>query len=97
MVSTTLGVADDDVLRTDIFQHVGGNFTGECAGQVHVYVLSAQSNAAAGQCVFRLVQVHHRRCDSDATTVNAAQLIAQSGDQFVNHVSAAVKLPVTHN
>ncbi|MNP74755.1 hypothetical protein D3C76_1716820 [compost metagenome] len=97
MVSAAFGVADDDVLRAYIFQHVSGNFAGECTGQVHVYVLSAQSNAAAGQCVFRLVQVHHRRCDSDATTVNAAQLIAQSGDQFVNHVSAAVKLPVTHN
>ncbi|BFO12603.1 hypothetical protein GGER_51130 [Serratia rubidaea] len=97
VIGATLRVADDDVLCADVFQHVGGNFTGKGAGQVHVYVLGAQRDAAAGQLMLGLVQVHDRWRDGYAAAFYAAQFVAQAGDQLVNHVRAAVQLPVTHH
>ncbi len=97
VVSTTLRVADDDVLRADILQHFSRSFTGECARQVQVNVLRAQNDVATGSGVFRHVDIHFRRCNRNCTASNASQFFTQVSHQLVYHVAAAVQFPVTHH
>ena len=97
VVGTTFGVADDDVLCADIFQHFGGGFTGESAGQVYVNVLRAQVDVAAFCRTLSQVQIHFRRGDGNCAAAYASQLGTQVRNQFVYHVAAAVQFPVTHH
>ena len=97
VIGTTLGVADDDVFRADIFQHFSGSFTGERARQVNVNVLRAQNDVAAVSGTFSQIQVHIRRSDSNRAAGHASQLFTQVSNQFVYHVAAAVQFPVTHH
>ncbi len=97
MISTTLRVTDDDVLRADVFQHFGRGFAGKCARQVNVNVLRAKGDMAAGHGMFSLIQIDCRRGNRHTTTVHTRELFTQVSDQLVYHMAAAVQFPVTHH
>ncbi|CGW84281.1 Uncharacterised protein [Salmonella enterica subsp. enterica serovar Typhi] len=97
VISTTLGVADNNVLRADILQHFSRSFTGECARQIQINVLRAQHDVAAGSSAFRQIDIHFRRSDCHVAACYARQFFTQVSHQFVYHVAAAVQFPVTHH
>jgi len=47
--------------------------------------------------MFCHVDVHFRRRDSHVAARNAGELFTQIRNQIVNHLAAAVQLPVTHH
>ena len=97
VISTTLGVTDDDVLSTKLFQHVSRDVAGERARQVYVNVLATQSNGRALQRSLRFGQIHHWWRNRHATTVHTVQFGFQASNQLLYHGFVAVQLPVTHN
>ena len=71
-----LAVAEDDVFHSQIAEHGGAGFTCERPVRLVIYVLRAQCQAAAVNCLAHGVQVASRRADGQVDSTEAIRLWA---------------------